>query len=75
MQTFKAAEFKAKCLGLMDQVNETGEEIIITKNGRPVSILKPYNHRPPTLFGLQKNSIKIKDDLIEAIATEWDVEK
>ena len=33
-RTIKASEFKAKCLKLMDEVAETGEEIVITKNGR-----------------------------------------
>ena len=36
-RTIKASEFKAKCLKLMDEVAESGEEIVITKNGRPVS--------------------------------------
>ena len=40
-RTIKASEFKAKCLKLMDEVAESGEEIIITKNGRPVSRLMP----------------------------------
>ena len=34
-RTIKASEFKAKCLKLMDEVAENGEEIVITKNGRP----------------------------------------
>ncbi|MHB8223887.1 MAG: type II toxin-antitoxin system Phd/YefM family antitoxin, partial [Desulfurivibrionaceae bacterium] len=54
MQTVKASEFKAKCLHFMDEVNQTGEEIVITKNGKPVSILKPYRTAPTTLFGLHK---------------------
>ena len=41
-RTIKASEFKAKCLKLMDEVAESGEEIVITKNGRPVSKLVPY---------------------------------
>lgn len=41
-KTIKASEFKAKCLKLMDEVAESGEEIVITKNGRPVSRLTPY---------------------------------
>lgn len=42
--TIKASEFKAKCLQLMDEVNNSGKEIIITKNGKPVSKLvqRPY---------------------------------
>ena len=38
-RTMKASEFKAKCLKLMDEVAESGEEIIITKNGHPVARL------------------------------------
>ena len=36
-RTMKASEFKAKCLGLMDEVAENGGEIVITKNGKPVA--------------------------------------
>ena len=36
-RTIKASEFKANCFKLMDEVAESGEEIVITKNGRPVS--------------------------------------
>ena len=74
MQTIKASEFKAKCLALMDQVKDTGDEIVITKNGKPVSILKAYKEVPETLFGLHKNKIKSHDDLIEPVDVKWDVE-
>ena len=39
--TFPAAEFKAKCLALIDQVRERGESITITKRGRIVARLVP----------------------------------
>ena len=39
VRTMKASEFKAKCLKLMDEVAETGEEILITKRGRAVAKL------------------------------------
>ena len=41
-RTITANEFKAKCLKLMDEVAESGEEIVITKNGKPVAKLSPY---------------------------------
>ena len=44
-RTVKATEFKAKCLKLMDEVAETGEEIVITKNGKPVAKLTPYREK------------------------------
>ena len=36
-----AAEFKAKCLALLDQVRDDGQPIIITKRGRVVARLVP----------------------------------
>jgi len=74
MQTVKASEFKAKCLYFMDEVNRTGEEIVITKNGKPVSILKPYRMVPATIFGLHKGKIQSKDDLIAPLDLVWDAE-
>ncbi len=74
MHTVKASEFKAKCLHIMDEVNQTGEEIVITKNGIPVSILKPYRTRPATLFGLHKGRIQSEDDLIAPVDVVWSAE-
>lgn len=74
MQTVKASEFRAKCLHFMDEVNVTGEGIVITKNGKPVSILKPYRTVPSTLFGLHKGKIESKDDLVAPVDISWDVE-
>ena len=75
MYQIKASEFKAKCLALMDKVNETGEEYIITKNGIPVSKLSPIVSKPKTLFGLKKDSLKITGDILEPLDIEWDAMK
>jgi len=74
MQTVKASEFKAKCLYYMDEVNQTGEAILITKNGKPVSILKPYRMAPATIFGLHKGKVESRDDLIAPLESVWDAE-
>lgn len=75
MRIIKASEFKAKCLHLMDLVNQTHEEIIITKNGKPVSRLVPYHKQVNSLFGLHKNSIKSHDDLITSTGEEWSADQ
>jgi hypothetical protein len=36
VRTISAAEFKAKCLQLMDEVNDKKLTLIITKRGKPV---------------------------------------
>lgn len=71
-RTIKASEFKAKCLKLMDEVAESGEEIIVTKNGQPVSRLLPYREKPRSPFGRDRDIIRIHGDLDEPIDVEWD---
>ena len=39
MREMKAGEFKAKCLKVMDEVQATGEPVLITKRGKPVARL------------------------------------
>jgi prevent-host-death family protein len=41
MKTMAAAEFKAKCLAMIDRVHDEGEPITITKRGRTVARLVP----------------------------------
>ena len=73
--TISAAEFKAKCLDLMDSVAATGASITVTKRGRPVAILSPV-HRPQTsAFGCLKGKIRILGDIISPIDVTWDATK
>lgn len=71
-RTIKASEFKARCLQLMDEVAESGEEIIITKRGRPVSRLTPYREERGAPFGKYKDMIQIHGDIGEPIDVEWE---
>ena len=68
----KASEFKAKCLKLMDEVAETGEPVIITKNGKRVAKLVPCKEKPKTLCGATKGTITILGDIIEPLNIEWE---
>lgn len=58
----------------MDEVNKTGEEIIITKNGKPVSVLKAYRVTPGTLFGMHKGKVESSDDLLAPLDIPWNAE-
>ena len=73
-RTIKASKFKAKCLKLMDEVAESGEEIIITKHGRPVSRLAPYREKPKSWFGRDRDIIEIHGDIVEPLDVEWEAE-
>ncbi len=67
----KASEFKAKCLRLMDEVAASGEEIIITKRGRPVSRLAPYREKSKMTFGRNRKNIRSHGDTVAPMPPEW----
>ena len=71
-RTIKASEFKAKCLKLMDEVAESGEEIVITKNGRPTARLVPYRAKFEEFFGADKGKLEILGDIISPLDVDWE---
>ena len=73
-RTVTASEFRAKCLALMDEVAETGGEIVITKRGKPVARLSAYRERPKTLYGKYRGQIKIYGDLDDSLDEDWEAE-
>jgi prevent-host-death family protein len=64
-----AGEFKAKCLALLDEVAATGETLVVTKRGKPVASILPFE--PPRSL---RGSILHEEDLISPIGEDWDVE-
>ena len=73
-RTMKASEFKARCLGLMDEVAENGGEIVITKNGKPVAKLTAFHDRPESLFGAGRGRMEILGDIISPLDVEWEAQ-
>lgn len=71
-----AGEFKATCLKLMDEVEETGEEIIITKRNRPVAKLVPASREGLRPFvGRSRGVISVsREDLMAPIGEDWEVD-
>ena len=59
----------------MDEVSSDGQELIITKNHKPVAKLVPFRNRPKTLFGIDKGKIKIKGDIVSPIDVDWNADK
>ena len=70
-----AAEFKAKCLKLMDEIAKTRKPIVITKRGKPVAKLVPADPelREP-LFGYMADTITCIGDVESPLGVEWEAE-
>jgi len=76
MNTIPAGQFKARCLELMDQVNEKRVEFIITKRGKPVARLAPVPVRQKRrdLFGCMKGTVTILGDIISPLDDKWEAD-
>ena len=58
----------------MDELSEYGGEIVMTKNGIPVSRLVPYREKPNSLFGIDPGEIENLGDIVEPVDTVREVE-
>jgi prevent-host-death family protein len=62
--------FKAECLALLAEVAATGEELMVTKRGRPLARVVPVT-QPPSLLGSVRYLVG-DEDLIRPIEDGWD---
>lgn len=71
-----AAEFKAKCLKLIDEVAATHQPLVITKRGKPVARIVPVEDEPspPSPFGYMKGTGEIVGDIIDVPSEPWSAE-
>ena len=70
-KTIAAAQFKEKCLALLDEVGPEG--IIVTKHGRPVAKLVPIETEVAALIGSLKGKIHIRGDILST-GLKWDAQ-
>lgn len=75
MKTVGAAEFKARCLRLIKQMNRDGEPLTVTNRGRPVAILSPMPEqaRFESIIGAMAGTVLAYDDPFGPAAdpAEW----
>jgi|SRR5450432_831990 len=74
MKQIPAGEFKASCLAVMDDVQATGEPVVVTKRGVPVVKLVPVRGQNE-IFGFMAGEFRITGD-IESPAVpldQWEV--
>ena len=57
-----AAKFKEQCLALLDQLDADG--LIVTKRGKPVARVVPYDSQEAELIGSLRHKIEVRGDLL-----------
>ena len=74
MKQIAAAKFKTQCLAIMDQVQQSGEPVVITKHGKPVVQLVPAQKNEDDIFGYMIGKAKIVGDVMNTVpAEDWNL--
>ncbi len=75
MKEMPAGEFKAQCLAVMDQVQRSGEPVLITKHGKPVAKLVPAPTPDDDIFGYMAGKVKVVGDIVGPVtpAGDWEL--
>lgn len=68
--TLNATEFKSRCLRVMDEVENSKREVLITKHGRAVAKLVPIKNEDHEIFGCMRGSAEAQGDIFST-GEEW----
>ena len=71
MKTMGAAKFKEQCLALLDRLDAEG--LVITKHGRPVARVLPYEREFNEVIGSLRGKIEIRGDIMST-GVQWDAD-
>jgi prevent-host-death family protein len=67
-----SAEFKARCLELVDRVRETSAEYTVTRHGVPVATLGPVARAVPAAFvGSMSGTVLAFDRPFDPVPGAW----
>ena len=76
MHTISKSEFKPKALKYFREIQESGQELIITDHGKPVLKISPYHQDAKTVLKELHNSVHDYKDPLEPVALDdWEILK
>jgi len=68
MKSVAITDFKAQCLGLLEDVARTGEPLVITKRGKPLARVVPSGRSEARYLQQSlRGSVTILGDVIEPV--------
>ncbi|OFX22732.1 MAG: prevent-host-death protein [Anaeromyxobacter sp. RBG_16_69_14] len=73
MKRVSKGVLKAKMLEYFREVEQTGEELIVTDNNRPVLKVVPVRHRRPAaeVFADVRGRVVYREDVLTPTTDEW----
>ena len=77
MKKIAAGKFKAQCLKVMNDIQATGEPVIVTKRGKPVVKVVPIKPEKDDIFGFMADKFDIVGDIESPVVPlkDWKIFK
>jgi len=74
MESLSVSEFKAKCLSVLQDVKKQKKRVIITKRGKPIAEVIPFEADPEDIP--LKDTVTFMGDIISPVAEDdWEALK
>jgi len=70
-KTIEASTFKLRCLAFIDEVEATGQSLVITKDGTPLAKLVPVDSDSDKIYGFLQGKGEIPGDIISPAIQDW----
>lgn len=71
MKTINISDFKQRCLALLEELEPEG--LVITKYGKPLAKVVPFERDCASLIGTLKGKILVKGDIMTT-GLKWDAQ-
>ena len=68
------SDFKTHCLRLLDRVQSTREEITLTRYGKPIARVVPYDGEEEAFVGSLRGGVTGYDDLVSPLDEDWEAD-
>ena len=77
MKRMQASTFKTKCLTVMNEIQATGEPVIVTKRGKPVVKVIPAEPEKGDILGFMAGEFEIVGDIESPVVppSHWKIMK
>ena len=74
MRKMQATQFKAQCLAVIDEVQKTGQPVLVTKRGKPAVTISPAEKDVDEIFDSLRGKARIVGDIINTIPlSDWEM--
>lgn len=67
------SKFKAEVLGLLDEISHSGEELVVTKRGRPIATVHPVAEPAPLRGSVE--FLVPDEELVGPLGDRWEADR